>query len=76
MKAHYTALRDPSRWTVVIGARFQRFATEAEARKALENAPGGYVVPPEKVEEVSFASTTVAVQRHATVERVVVDDGH
>jgi hypothetical protein len=56
MKARHTALRDPSRWTVVTGARLQRFATEEEAKKALENAPGRYIVPPES-EEVSSAPT-------------------
>jgi hypothetical protein len=45
-----TLLTHPTRWTVVIGARLQRFDTKAEAEEALAKAEArgeaAYILPP------------------------------
>lgn len=55
MKARKTILRHPTRWTVVIGARIQRFDSEHKADDALAKGVGpgesGYVLPPTSADD-------------------------
>jgi hypothetical protein len=48
-----TLLTHPTRWTVVIGARLQRFDTKIEAEEALAKAEArgesAYILPPADV---------------------------
>jgi hypothetical protein len=45
-----TLLTHPTRWTVVVGARLQRFDTKTEAEEALAKAEAqgqsAYILPP------------------------------